>query len=410
MMRPQEIQEALQNLDDQLILETEARRNRRTALKKRGWRKCWAAAACLSLGLAALGLWLAAGPGAGPQQELPLLPLWEPRDSGAMGFEGYRAYDVSELINGNPWREVQELDSLPVFSSPFYNSQTGEMGSASRQQMEALLLDTAQSLGMDAESLSITDDAPTPREKEQIAEKLGVPAEEIPEEYLTASQVRLEDLRYRVSVDSALSATVEFKEPPRAMKEASFEDSSCEDLVRSAQSLGEQYALYVDMREPQVDLSGGDYNIYGQRLFSLSLFEGAGSPANRLVNYHFDYVTFYWNPEDAFYFSRKCHTDLSQKLGDYPVISSQEALELLKKGRYLTTVPEAFPGDGLVKKTELVYRNGTQEKVYMPYYRFYVELPSMEQEDGMKTYGAYYVPAVESQYLQSLPVWDGSFN
>ena len=34
----------------------------------------------------------------------------------------------------------------------------------------------------------------------------------------------------------------------------------------------------------------------------------------------------------------------------------------------------------------------------------------MEQEDGMKTYGAYYVPAVESQYLQSLPVWDGSFN
>ena len=28
----------------------------------------------------------------------------------------------------------------------------------------------------------------------------------------------------------------------------------------------------------------------------------------------------------------------------------------------------------------------------------------------MKTYGAYYVPAVESRYISNMPVYDGTFN
>ena len=31
-------------------------------------------------------------------------------------------------------------------------------------------------------------------------------------------------------------------------------------------------------------------------------------------------------------------------------------------------------------------------------------------DDGLKAYGAYYVPAVESAYISDMPVWDGSFN
>ena len=46
----------------------------------------------------------------------------------------------------------------------------------------------------------------------------------------------------------------------------------------------------------------------------------------------------------------------------------------------------------------------------MPYYRFYVELPDMERENGLKTYGAYYVPAVKGEYISNMPVWEGTFN
>ena len=69
-----------------------------------------------------------------------------------------------------------------------------------------------------------------------------------------------------------------------------------------------------------------------------------------------------------------------------------------------------MPGEKYIKKVELVYRTSEMEEIYMPYYRFYVELPEENLEHGLKTYGAYYVPAVEGSYLTNMPVYDGSFN
>ena len=49
----------------------------------------------------------------------------------------------------------------------------------------------------------------------------------------------------------------------------------------------------------------------------------------------------------------------------------------------------------------------------MPYYRFSIRLRDREDERselGLKNYGAFYVPAVESEYLTEMPVWDGTFN
>ena len=49
----------------------------------------------------------------------------------------------------------------------------------------------------------------------------------------------------------------------------------------------------------------------------------------------------------------------------------------------------------------------------MPYYRFFIRLRDSEatgSELGLKNYGVFYVPAVESEYLTEMPVWDGTFN
>lgn len=62
------------------------------------------------------------------------------------------------------------------------------------------------------------------------------------------------------------------------------------------------------------------------------------------------------------------------------------------------------------RKIDYVYRTSTTEKLFMPYYRFYVEFPDMKHENGLNDYGAYYVPAVEGRYIENMPVWDGSFN
>ena len=69
-----------------------------------------------------------------------------------------------------------------------------------------------------------------------------------------------------------------------------------------------------------------------------------------------------------------------------------------------------FPGEKYISSVELVYRNGKRDEVFMPYYRFLVELPSMQRDNSLKDYGAFYVPAVDGRYLENMPVWDGSFN
>ena len=102
--------------------------------------------------------------------------------------------------------------------------------------------------------------------------------------------------------------------------------------------------------------------------------------------------------------------DYREKLGDYPIISSDEALELLGEGKYITSVAQYdFPGTEYAGMVELVYRVTDLEEYYIPYYRFYVEIPE-GAEDGKKLYGAYYVPAVRQEYISDMTVWDGHFN
>jgi hypothetical protein len=108
-------------------------------------------------------------------------------------------------------------------------------------------------------------------------------------------------------------------------------------------------------------------------------------------------------------FMRIFSTDLTMKVGEYPIISEREARDLLVKGNYVTSVPETFPGRKYIRRVELVYRTGYDEEFFMPYYRILVEVPALKYE-GMNTFGAYYVPAVRAEYLSGLPTYDGSFN
>ena len=183
-------------------------------------------------------------------------------------------------------------------------------------------------------------------------------------------------------------------------------------MAAAAEYLKTAYAGLMGFENPQVNISGGDYNIYAERSFSLSFFEGSGSETEQIVNYNFNRTAFYPNDEGNLFIARVYRPDLSQKVGDYPIISAEKARELLLEGHYITTVPYEMPGAEYVKKVELIYRTGMYEQYYMPYYRFYVEVPEGAPggDTGLNDYGAYYVPAVDGAYLESMPTWNGSFN
>ena len=106
-MNPEQLSDAMNELPQELLEETQAARSRR----RPRWKPLAAAAACLLL---AAGAWALAGRPAepAPDPDLPVLTI--DRDYSGMGdyplsAEEFAAYD------GGPWREGMELAALPVF-------------------------------------------------------------------------------------------------------------------------------------------------------------------------------------------------------------------------------------------------------------------------------------------------------
>ena len=347
------------------------------------WSRWLAAAACLAL-------LLYAGVSLLPREAslLPTLPLSGLLDEG-MGCEAYWAHDCSELVDDNPWREDSGLTVLPVYQNPLTHDATGALVSgADPDKMRSTLLAVAARLGLDTKDAALSS--------------------YVPEGASTPEQLWLQTDGLRVEVDTSLTTTL-FFDPAIPLPDAyRFGDyPSYEDTVALAEYLKTEYRTLLGMEDPQTAISGGYYDRNLNQCYSISCFDGTGSETDRLLHHQFHSVDFYCE-DDALYLVRIHQPDLSQKVGDYPIISPSQAEELLSTGHYLTSVPDPFPGTEQVKKAELIYRTGEQEAYFMPYYCFYVELP--DTTNGLHTYGAYYVPAVDGAYLSHMPVWDEHFD
>ncbi len=343
---------------------------------------------------------------------LPMLTV-DTEWGGAMGFEGYMANDISDLVNANPWKEGAELATLPVFRNVNAYHKGGDVQEPNLEVMEQTLLEAARSLGMDTERLEVTNDLPDEKRLKQITEKYAAVGEEVPPEVLKIGRLFLQDDRYKLEVNAECTVKLEFV-PTLQLPQGHFFGfySSYDELLPIAGYLQKEYQSFINLNKPVLNLSGGDYSLTDppQQGYSVRFFEGEGSLADQIVSYNLQGVSFSGDDDGRLWLARRYHTDLSQKLGDYPIITAEKARQLLAEGHYITTVPEDFPGAQYIRKTELIYRTGAV-KAFMPYYRIYVEMPTMVvRGHELKTYGAYYVPAVEERYLTNMPLWDGSFN
>lgn len=407
-MRGNELLDKMELTDPAYVEEAgnrSVRAMRRTRLR-------WAAvAACLALVIYAGSRLVPPGD---PEStaDLPMLSLSGNTGDG-MGYEGYMAYDILELVNANPWNEDLELTTLPVYRNPIlyateFHLQTG----SDFDRMQEVLLDVAGRLGLDPDSVSITDNEPDEEEKEAIRDKMTIAGiSSLPDGYFDPTELILEAEGMTIDVDAFLTTEIRFDPPVSLPAEYNFTHyASYEEKAAAAGYLLDTYRGLIGMETPQLNLSGGDYDIYRRQKYQIEFFDASGSVTEQILNYNFNSVVFYCDDDGKLFLARVFQLDTSQKVGDYPIITVEQAEELLADGCYITSVPVEMPGMEYVKKVELIYRTGTQETYYMPYYRFYVELPDAEREDGLKDFGAYYVPAVSGDYISDLQTWDGSFN
>ena len=320
-------------------------------------------------------------------------------------------HDISELVNTNPWDEALGISSLPVYENVLSYDENYIVQGGDFHKMREFLLEIAGSLGLEEESLTITDDVPDEETKQIITEKLEMGGDTVPEGYFNPTKLTGEAEGLKIEVNQAMTATVSFEPAVFLPEEYHFTHyAAYGELAETAEYLEKEYEDFIGMEHPVANIYGGGYNIYLQQSYWIEFYDRAEDMVQRIINYNFNRTAFYCDDQGRLYLARSFRPDLSRMVGEYPIITAEEAKELLRKGNYITTAPYEMPGEEFIGKVELVYRAGERERYYMPYYRFYVELPEAAMDDGLKAYGAYYVPAVESAYLSDMPVWDGSFN
>lgn len=373
----------LGDIDDKYIIEAEHKERKR---KKPLLIKAAAIAACIAVAIFAFTA-------VQSYFRLPTLNLSEKND--ALGFEGLFAHNIDELKNNNPWSENSKLKTLPVYNNTLYKyTEDFVVTEPDTEKMKKLVNQTAQSLSVDTK-------------KSPLVETMTQDGSEIYSYYI-------EDENYTIEVNSWLQVNIYLKKSDVLPDGYSLHhNASYDELYKTAEFLKNEYKELLCMKNPAIDISFGDYDVDGNRLWNVSLYENSSDLSEAVINYNFNRIYFYGDDNGDLYMISFSCTDTKEKIGDYPLIEPQEALELLLDGKYITSVPEKVPDESAVKKVELVYRNTNRDNIFMPYYKFYVQvdITNISSVDlGLVDFGVYYVPAVEGRYIENMPQWDGSFN
>ena len=364
----------------------------RPVKKRTTWRRWGAMAACLAV---LLGVGFLFFPRSSPdvpdpvQTELPTLPVSMGPSLGGYGYEGYYVRDISELKNTSPSQIGSLPDTLPVFR----NAAGGYPLQAATEEYKAKMLTLCRSvagrLGWDAE---------------KTAEVWEERSDGLAPTTVTATGAD----GVKIEVDQFMTVTISYPDRNRPFSENVL--PTYDDAHKLAEKLLAEYRDLMNFANPQICITGGYYNIDGEQSYDIVFTETGGTQTEELLEFFFHGAEFFCNEGGEPWLIHLRCTDLSDKVGDYPIITAQQAQAQLVAGHYITSCGWEMPGEAYIRKVELVYRTGEYDEYFMPYYRFYVELLEEAPVEGCMHLAAYYVPAVAEEYLAPLSTWDGRFN
>jgi len=287
---------------------------------------------------------------------------------------GGNKFSKSEWINANPWTENAEFSTLPVFSNPLEYDEEGNITYAYFVKSDEYLYDAAKFFGYKPSHVEIKNSA----DYQIYTELEGI--------HIDVSA----DMTTRILFDQGLSLPNQYDISDQA---------SYQDKLTAAQYILETYQYLIDMENPQINITNG----YSEsNIFTISFYEGSPYPVEEIKNYNFKRIEFHGDKDGRLSSIIIYRPSLSREIGDFPIISVEEATELLAAGHFYTqgaiaankhtdNLVYTFPGTEHIQHVELVYLPQSNHNVYIPYYAFYA--------------GAmYYVPAIAPQYIANLPV------
>lgn len=314
---------------------------------------------------------------------------------GNMGFEGLMAYDISELDTPNPWNPNLKISSLPVYRNLAYTDIQMAVY-LSEEQMQKIAENTASALNVYVNDTKVT------YVKDLVR---GGVSDEILNSAYSVDAKCSDNIAVTVYGDGQIQIVFEGQKLPSGYN-FSYNSTSKEEAQKVLEYLSDKYDVLLNY-DNAVCYSVADRTFSGDESRSYYVYDSSDDTVKSILNYNLSFTSF--APDDNGDLMCIWLNDplcASEYLGDYPIITENEATEALMNGKYFSSVPNDYIRSGsIVKediaKTELVYRNN-REKYYQPYYKYYVELDpdAFNMADGLKNYGIFYVPAIGSEYLE----------
>lgn len=303
---------------------------------------------------------------------------------GAMGYEAYMVHDVSEIMGANPSRENCKFTELPVFYD-YCHERFKQPPVLSEEEEEKKLRDIAGKL-TDKEVTHINTNP----------DGVGYNCEA----KVGNISLKMFDNGLRIELGTAVELPDDYNS--QNMKDKEYAISTLNYLFK-------RYRNIIQMDSPTLDIST-TYNIDGDAHTSYFFYDNSEDSLTALMNANFRGGSFDENLQSIFLDTSFSHM-YENLAGMYSVISYDEAYEKLIGGDYITTVwvendlPDGMNTDEIFF-TGISYKRTEYHKYCLPYYRFLIELHpersgSYVLSEGMKEYGAFYVPAVSSDYLAS---------
>lgn len=316
--------------------------------------------------------------------------------SGADGFNALYLRSEEQIANSDIWQREFELTEAAVFRNLAFNADRPyEQCYFDAEEMERMARAAANALGAsivgeELETFGTADSTPA-----VLTVKLDIPHVELPAV-----------LTVKPCGDLSIVFGIDENRVPVGIN-YNFDISDEAGLRETAEYLKNWYSELIQYVEADTDLV---YNTDNKR-YDLYTHQHSEDVVRNMINRYLNNVYFGLREteeggvltEIAFY-NRLC---TAEYLGDYPLVSYDEAVELLLNGDYRSYVKKSKLKDGVISEAdilygELVYNNGKESEYFQPYYKFYVELNEtadwFEHREDEKAYGVFWVPAVVEEY------------
>lgn len=319
--------------------------------------------------------------------------------SGAGSGTALLAYDYAEIARVDPL-EGELPQALAIYRGTLAGRclNTDAMTETLREALTALGYDAALA---DSAQLTTGYDEESTQDPEAVAqslyEKFGIGSELDYWSGIAQMEVDLPD-GGSLSVNNELTLTVTLTgDETGALTDAQAAEEA-DTILKANAGLLDALGGY-----DAVGLTGGDYSYDGTRQqFWAVLYRTGETPSEQLAGYDLAQASFKADGTGNLLSLTLPGAALAESVGEYPLISREEAAALLAGGSYLNAeYDEAAPAAADIEQAEsyLCYTGG-RALYYVPMWCFVIdEGQQANTAEDLHAYRAYYVPAVSMDTL-----------